>query len=51
MGNTQVMGMRGCPTLVTSHHHMRGRLEMLGDEIAEGMVLLQHGEVGRIAHA
>lgn len=40
-----------CLTLVPSHHDVRGGLEVLSDEIAEGVVLLQHDEVGRVAHA
>ena len=37
-------------TLVSSHHDVRGSLEVLGEEVAEGVVLLQHGKVGRVAH-
>lgn len=38
-------------TLVAGHHDVRGGLEVLGDEVAEGVVLLQHDEVGGVAHA
>jgi len=45
------LGDVGMSNLVTSHQNMGGSLEMLGDEIAECMVLLQHDEVGRVAHS
>lgn len=38
-------------TLVSCHQDMRGLLQMFGEEVAEGVVLLENLEVGGVRHA
>jgi hypothetical protein len=38
-------------TLVRGHHDVGRLLEVLGEQVAEGVVFLEHEEVGRVGHA
>lgn len=46
-----VRGERGLRTLVRGQHDVGRLLEVLGEQVAQGVVFLEHEEVGRVGHA